>query len=126
MISTPLVPPAILSLTQRQVRFESLTAKLVLKCALEDIELICFRFISTQADDLEHYLRGLSEIDPRKQPTMHMMRLAKDYAVVQNGTISWTAVESYLRMGEIAESLGLRWGGRWKTIVDQVHIEYRE
>ena len=57
---------------------------------------------------------------------MHMMRLAKDYAVVQNETISWTAVESYLRMGEIAESLGLRWGGRWKTIVDQVHIEYRE
>ena len=126
MTETPSVPPAVLSLTQKQARFENLTAKLVLECAANSIELVCFRFISTQADDLEYYLRGLSEIDPRKQPTMHMMRLAKDYAVVQNETISWTAVESYLRMGEIAESLGLRWGGRWKTIVDQVHIEYRE
>ena len=125
MTETPSVPPAVLTLAQKQARFENLTAKLVLECAQNGIELICFRFISTQADDLEYYLRGLSEIDPRKQPTMHMLRLAKDYGVVQNGTINWADAASYLRMGEIAESLGLRWGGRWKTIVDQVHIEYQ-
>ncbi len=29
------------------------------------------------------------------------------------------------RMGEVAESVGLTWGGRWKSIQDYGHTEYR-
>ncbi|GEK44436.1 hypothetical protein AJO04nite_16940 [Acinetobacter johnsonii] len=28
-------------------------------------------------------------------------------------------------MGEVAESVGLTWGGRWKSIQDYGHTEYR-
>jgi hypothetical protein len=118
-------PPNI-SLTEKQARFEFLTAKLVLQAALEDIKLICFRFISTLAEDLAFFEQGKSEIDPRDRPTMHMLRLAKDFAIIRDGNFVWTRTLEYERMGTIAESIGLRWGGRWKSLGDIFHVEYQE
>ena len=31
----------------------------------------------------------------------------------------------YRELGPLGESLGLEWGGRWKTIVDEPHYQYR-
>ena len=102
-----------LSLTDKQVRFEYLCAKFILACFLEDIHLLCFRFISTQDEDLKHFLEGRSKIDPRVKPTPHMQRLAKDFAVIKDGQFIWERTSEYERMGEIAELIGLKWGGRW-------------
>ena len=115
-----------ISLTEKQARFELAAAKLVLQASIEDIKLVCFRFISTLDEDLKHFLEGRSKIDPRIKPTAHMMRLAKDYAVIKDGDFVWTRTPEYERLGEIAESLGLRWGGRWDSLNDIYHVEYQE
>jgi hypothetical protein len=115
-----------LSSTEKQVRFELATAKLVIQASIDGIELICFRFISTMAEDLAYFNQGKSEIDPRITPTMHMQRLAKDFAVIVDGKILWDRNLAYDRVGEIAESLGLRWGGEWKSLGDIYHVEYQE
>lgn len=123
-----MTPAPALSTTEKQIRFEVATSKLVIQCSLEDIKLVCFRFISTLAEDLAYLEQGKSEIDPRIRPTNHMLRLAKDFAVIDKitGAFVWARTAEYERFGIIAESFGLRWGGRWLSLNDIYHVEYQE
>lgn len=118
--------PASLTLTQQQARFEFLTAKLVIECTLQGFEVICYRHRSTLAEDLAHFEAGRSRIDPRLTPVPHMRGLAKDYAIPNvDGTGYDWASPHYDALGQIAESLGLKWGGRFTSLVDKNHVEYQ-
>jgi peptidoglycan LD-endopeptidase CwlK len=54
----------------------------------------------------------------------HAARKAFDIAVLKNGKISWDP-EDYQVIGEIGESVGLVWGGRWST-PDYPHFQLPE
>lgn len=60
----------------------------------------------------------------------HQFGLAADVAFKRNGKVviserdPW-AMRGYQLYGEVAESVGLVWGGRWKSIQDYGHTEYR-
>lgn len=60
----------------------------------------------------------------------HQFGLAADIAFQRNGKVviserdPW-AMRGYELYGEVAESVGLTWGGRWKSIKDFGHTEYR-
>ncbi|MBO6100850.1 MAG: M15 family metallopeptidase [Spirochaetaceae bacterium] len=70
---------------------------------------------------------GESEAKQIKTKTLnsnHMGGKAVDFAPVVNGKIWWNAPDFvWERMGEIGESLGLKWGGRWKDFKDCPHFE---
>ena len=51
----------------------------------------------------------------------HMFGKAIDYQVLKNGRKSSAG---YDLIGKYAESLGVRWGGRFKTCVERWHIDY--
>jgi hypothetical protein len=123
--SSPPDPPAPLSLTEKQIIFERLSARLVLDCKDAGVELVCFRFIATFDEELAHFLAGRSKIDPRLKNTAHMTRLAKDFAVVEAGAYIWDRSPAYEKLGAIAEALGLIWGGRWTSLNDIYHVEFR-
>lgn len=60
----------------------------------------------------------------------HQFGLAADCAFQRNGKLVITekdpwAMRGYQLYGEVAESLGMRWGGRWK-MMDFGHIELRK
>lgn len=60
----------------------------------------------------------------------HQFGLASDIAFKREGKVviserdpwAWRGYQLY---GEVAESVGLTWGGRWKSIQDYGHTEYR-
>ena len=60
----------------------------------------------------------------------HQFGLAADIAFKRHGKVviserdAW-AMRGYELYGQIAESVGLTWGGRWKSIKDFGHTEYR-
>lgn len=60
----------------------------------------------------------------------HQFGLAADVAFKRNGKVviserdPW-AMRGYELYGQVAESVGLTWGGRWKSIKDYGHTEYR-
>lgn len=54
-----------------------------------------------------------------------MNRLAKDFAVVVDGVYLWDRSPAYEKLGELAEALGLTWGGRWTSLNDIYHVEFR-
>ncbi|WP_395139541.1 M15 family metallopeptidase [Schlegelella aquatica] len=60
----------------------------------------------------------------------HQFGLAADCAFLRDGKLvisekdPWAA-KGYQLYGEMAEAVGLTWGGRWKSIVDLGHVELR-
>jgi peptidoglycan L-alanyl-D-glutamate endopeptidase CwlK len=59
----------------------------------------------------------------------HQFGLAGDVAFLRNGKVVITekdpwAMQGYQHYGEVAESVGLTWGGRWK-MMDLGHTEFR-
>ena len=66
----------------------------------------------------------------RGYQSYHQFGLAADVAFKRNGKVVITerdpwAMRGYQLYGEVAESVGLTWGGRWKSIQDYGHTEYR-
>ncbi|RLZ11081.1 M15 family peptidase [Acinetobacter sp. 2JN-4] len=66
----------------------------------------------------------------RSYQSYHQFGLAADVAFKRNGKVVITerdpwAMRGYELYGQVAESVGLTWGGRWKSIKDFGHTEYR-
>lgn len=74
-------------------------------------------------------LYEISDIEARtiKTNTLrsnHMTGRACDFVPVKDGAFWWNAPkEVWETMGEIGESCGLKWGGRWKEFPDSPHFE---
>ncbi len=73
---------------------------------------------------------GSSVTNARAFQSYHQFGLAADCAFLRDGKLviserdPW-AMRGYLLFGDVAESLGLKWGGRW-TMMDFGHIELRK
>lgn len=66
----------------------------------------------------------------RAYQSYHQFGLAADVAFIRDHKVviserdPWV-MQAYQRYGAIAESVGLTWGGRWKSIQDYGHTEFR-
>lgn len=57
--------------------------------------------------------------------SMHNWKVAIDFAPVDaNGNIPWNNKALFAKIGEIGESCGFEWGGRWTSFLDLPHLQY--
>ena len=58
--------------------------------------------------------------------SIHNYGLAFDIVVLNNdGSLNWnTSDKRWKRVGQIGQSIGLEWGGTWKTFKDYPHFQY--
>ena len=57
----------------------------------------------------------------------HNMAVAVDVVPVIDGKPTWDVPEAtWLQIGELGESVGLKWGGRWKSFKDRPHFYDRQ
>ncbi|WP_082055753.1 LysM peptidoglycan-binding domain-containing protein [Geobacillus kaustophilus] len=55
----------------------------------------------------------------------HNFGLAFDFAILNpDGSVSWNVDEKWKRVAQIGKSLGLEWGGDWKSFPDYPHFQY--
>lgn len=54
----------------------------------------------------------------------HNWRCAFDFVPLVSGKAQWNDLETFKRCGEIAESVGLEWAGRWKRFREMAHCQY--
>ncbi len=72
----------------------------------------------------------LTRLERGGYQSYHQFGLAADVAFKRNGKVviserdPW-AMQGYRLYGQVAESVGLTWGGRWKSIQDYGHTEFR-
>lgn len=90
----------------------------------------------TAAEQMELYARGRTTPGPKVTWTIrskHVEGKAFDIVICKAGIPDWNVkadvdvdgVPDYLEAGRIGESIGLTWGGRWKT-PDFPHFETKE
>jgi peptidoglycan L-alanyl-D-glutamate endopeptidase CwlK len=56
--------------------------------------------------------------------SFHQYRCAFDFVPLVNGKPDWEHAETFTRCGEIAESVGLKWAGRWVSFKELAHCQY--
>lgn len=54
----------------------------------------------------------------------HNWRCAFDFVPIVNGKAQWNDASLFQKCGEIAESCGLEWAGRWKSFKELAHCQY--
>lgn len=53
----------------------------------------------------------------------HNYRCAFDFVPIVAGKAQWNDLDTFRRCGEIAESVGLEWAGRWKKFKELAHCQ---
>lgn len=100
-------------------------------CKAKDIDVLvyCTYRSAAEQDDLYRIGReipGKRVTNAKGGQSMHQYRVAWDAVPLIGGKPAWSNSELYRRMGEIAESLGIEWAGRWKSMRESAHFQYVE
>ena len=100
-----------------------------------------FQYLRTWEDQDELYAQGRTKLgaivtNARGGDSVHNYGLAADYVLdgrVTKPGIQWSwdtradlnadGHNDWMQMGELAESCGLEWGGRWKRFPDLPHVQ---
>jgi len=56
--------------------------------------------------------------------SFHNWRIAFDFVPIVNGKAMWNDIATFAKCGNIAESVGLEWAGRWKSFKELAHCQY--
>lgn len=101
----------------------------IFRCKAAGIEIIITSTYRDKESQAALYAQGRSK--PGKKVTnakagqsFHNYRLAFDFVPVVNGKADWNNLKTFQQCGEIAESCGLEWAGRWKSFKELAHCQY--
>jgi peptidoglycan L-alanyl-D-glutamate endopeptidase CwlK len=56
--------------------------------------------------------------------SFHNWKVAFDFVPIVNGKAQWMDADLFNKCGEIGESVGLEWAGRWKKFKEMAHFQY--
>ena len=70
-------------------------------------------------------IAGKIVTNARAGQSYHNWRVAFDFVPIVHGKAQWSDVATFTNCGEIAESVGLEWAGRWKgKFREMAHCQY--
>jgi len=135
------------SLEKLQPAFRELAYKFISKCLENGIKVKIYNTLRTKEEQEALFLQGRAPIEVvnearRKaglQPitiagnkiitltkvSPHCYGLAFDFVPIVDGKAIWNDDKLWEKCGNIAENLGLEWGGRWKQFPDKPHVQMK-
>ncbi len=108
-----------------------LCRQFVAKCKDQHIDII---ITSTYRDNKSQnalYAQGRTKsgakvTNAKGGQSFHNFRIAFDFCPIVDGKAQWTDIKTFTKCGEIAESLGLEWAGRWLRFKELAHCQFTE
>jgi len=108
--------------TEKRIRFIQTLARFISQAEAEQISFIIWTHYRSPQDQNYLYQQGrtrpgkiLTNADGHILLSEHQKWLAVDILVIKDGAQLWDHEPEYDRLGEIWESLGGTWGGRWHS-----------
>ncbi|MDQ3158781.1 MAG: M15 family metallopeptidase [bacterium] len=100
--------------------------ELIQKCAGQGLEIVITEGFRSMARQNELYAQGRTKpgnivTNARGGESLHNYGVAFDICFVVNGKRTYTG--DWNKVGSIGESIGLEWGGRWKSFIDRPHFQ---
>lgn len=110
-------------------RVQTLANAFIAECELRGIDIL---ITSTYRDcDTQDALYAQGRTKPGKIVTnakggysFHNFAVAFDFVPMVSGKPAWNDTALFKKCGEIAESVGLEWAGRWKKFPEMAHCQY--
>jgi peptidoglycan L-alanyl-D-glutamate endopeptidase CwlK len=101
---------------------------LIEKCEASGLRIKITDTVRTRAEQDALYAQGRTAagaiVTSVKYPnSMHNWGIAADFCRNDGKGAYNDTDEFFTKVGEIAESIGLEWGGRWKSFVDKPHLQ---
>ena len=116
--------PMIADLTSLHPYFRDQIIKLINTCRRKGIELAVVETFRTRAKQSEYFSMGSEYTLTKGGKSRHQYGLAVDVVPIVKGKPQWDNKYLWKKIGIVGESLGLRWGGRWRSIYDPGHFEW--
>ena len=117
------------SISDLHPKVAAMCSEFINRCKNEDIDVIITSTYRDAASQNELYAQGRTK--PGKKVTnakagqsFHNWRVAFDFCPIVNGKCQWNDTALFTRCGEIAESVGLEWAGRWVKFKELAHCQY--
>jgi peptidoglycan L-alanyl-D-glutamate endopeptidase CwlK len=102
--------------------------RLIEECKKQGIEILITSTVRDQEYQSSLYTQGRTKpgsiVTNAKYIGAHGFGLAFDIVPVVNGKTIWNNAGLWNKIGQIGMSIGLEWGGAWRTIVDKPHFQY--
>ena len=117
------------SLSDLNPKVKTLCEQFIASCAKQNIDIL----ITSTYRDVESqnalYAQGRTVpgnkvTNARAGQSFHNYGVAFDFVPIVNGKAQWNDMALFTKCGEIAESLGLEWAGRWTKFKEMAHCQY--
>lgn len=121
------------SLNDLDSRARPLFCELIAQAAAEGIPVMIVNVLRNDEEQADNLARGVSAtLKSKHLPQLPEGKsLAIDicpydtFSLHGSDKLKWdTSDPAWAKLGEIGESIGLRWGGRWKKPLDPGHFEF--
>lgn len=101
------------------------------KCKESGIEILITSTYRDMESQTALYEQGRSKpgrivTNAKCGQSFHNYRCAFDFVPLVNGKAQWDDIQLITKCGEIGESVGLTWAGRWMTFKELLHFQYSE
>lgn len=116
--------PMIADLRALHPYFRDKIIALIDLCRKKGIELAVAESYRTHAKQAEYFGMGRKYTRSAGGKSKHQYGLAVDLVPIVNGQPEWENKALWKKIGTLGESLGLRWGGRWRAPYDPAHFEW--
>lgn len=106
-----------------------LANKFLEECKKQNLNVVIYFTFRTIEQQNELYAQGRTKpgkivTNAKGCQSYHNYGLAFDAAPLVSGEIDWDNEALFSKMGKIGESVGLEWGGRWKSFKDTPHLQW--
>jgi hypothetical protein len=116
--------PMIADLDALHPYFRNKIQTLIALCKAKGIELVIVESYRTHAKQNEYKSMGKNYTRSAGGKSKHQYGLAIDLVPVIDSVAQWNNPKLWRKVGIMGEQLGLRWGGRWKSLYDPGHFEW--
>jgi len=116
--------PMITDLNSLHPFFRDRIILLIQLCKKKGIELAVVETYRTAAKQNEYKTLGQKYTRSGAGRSKHQYGMAVDVVPLEDSMAQWDDKTLWKKVGVIGESLGLRWGGRWRTLYDPGHFEW--
>jgi len=99
-------------------RVQVLARKFIEECSKAGVDVLIYSTYRDAASQDALYAQGRTKpgrivTNARAGQSFHNWRVAFDFVPIVAGKARWDDKEAYAKCGNIAESIGLEWAGRW-------------
>lgn len=116
--------PMITDLNSLHPFFRDKVAQLIQLCEVKGIALAIVEAYRTPAKQDEYKTLGAKYTRSGAGKSKHQYGMAVDVVPMVDCIAQWEDKALWKKVGLVGEKLGLRWGGRWRTLYDPGHFEW--